>query len=289
MKKTTKINKNNTDPKITSLKQKILYHKIRKNWFKRFLLKIIVSKFFTKIISVYLKSPVSRIHINKMIKKTNIDINLFCKSEFYSYNDFFTRQYKKINFSKCSDDFISPGEGEICIYPINKKSIYNIKNTKYHLNDLLKNSRLADEYVNGFLVLLRLKDTDYHRYIFIDNGYQNKNTYKIKGKLHTVNPIAFQYFNVFKENSREYNILHTQNFGQIIQIEIGALLVGKINNHNIIHFKKGQEKGFFSFGGSTIVLLVKQDKVSFDQKIIKNTQNNKETKINIGEKIGLKI
>ncbi|MDV3171239.1 MAG: phosphatidylserine decarboxylase, partial [Candidatus Phytoplasma australasiaticum] len=166
---------------------------------------------------------------------------------------------------------------------------FNIKNTPYHLRDLLKNDYLAEKYLNGFLVMLRLQVFDYHRYIFVDEGVQSKNNVKIQGRLHTVNPIAFKYFNVFSENSREYTILKTLNFGEIIQIEIGALLVGKINNHSIISFKKGQEKGFFSFGGSVIVLVIEPNKIKFNQLILNNSLIGIETKVNIGETIGFKL
>ncbi|MDV3196362.1 MAG: phosphatidylserine decarboxylase [Candidatus Phytoplasma stylosanthis] len=197
------------------------------------------------------------------------------------------RKYKKINFIKDSSVFISPCEGHLIVSLINKDNIYCFKGVKYHLSDLLKDNSLALEYIGGYLLVFRLKPVDYHRYIFIDDGIQKKeNICFIKGKFHTINPIAFKYFNVFYENSREYNILHTINFGKVIQMEIGALLVSKINNHPIISFKKGQEKGYFSFGGSTIVLLLKKNVVFLENFILENSKKNIETKINLGDKIG---
>ncbi|MGM1459003.1 MAG: phosphatidylserine decarboxylase, partial [Columbia Basin potato purple top phytoplasma] len=83
--------------------------------------------------------------------------------------------------------------------------------------------------------------------------------------------------------------LETKNFCTIIQIEVGALLVGKINNHPITSFQKGQEKGCFSFGGSTIILLIKKNKVIFEKIFIENSLKNIETKINIGDRLGYKI
>jgi phosphatidylserine decarboxylase len=284
--------KNNDFPKKNNLSVKkkfFLYKKIKKNFLKQLLLKLFTSKIFSKIIGFYFRSFISKIHIKKVLKKNNIDLNLFTKNKFKSYNDFFTRKYKKIIFPQKKKIFISPGEGLISIYPILQKSIYSIKNVQYHISDLLKNNQLSKEYINGYIVILRLRPTDYHRYIFIDNGIQSEPSYKIKGRLHTVQPIAFKYFNVFKENSREYSILETENFGKIIQVEVGALLVGKINNFFIPKFYKGQEKGFFSLGGSTIILLIKEKKVSFETYILKNTKENLETQIKLGEKIGTKF
>ena len=80
---------------------------------------------------------------------------------------------------------------------------------------------------------------------------------KIRGVLHTVRPIALAKFPVFVQNSREVTIEQTENFGKIAQIEIGALLVGRITNKKAEkRVKRGQEKGYFEFGGSTIVLLL---------------------------------
>ncbi|MDV3166143.1 MAG: phosphatidylserine decarboxylase ['Waltheria sp.' little leaf phytoplasma] len=280
---------NKNKPVTSSWLQKFLYQDIQKKWWKRFLLRIFISRIFSKIFSFYLNSIFSRIHVKKIIIQNRINTSLFTQNSFKSYNDFFIRVYKKIHFDASRLTFISPGEGQIRIFNINADSFFNIKNTSYHLNDLLKNDYLVQKYLNGFLVMLRLQIFDYHRYIFVDQGIQDEKHVKIKGRLHTVNPIAFKYFNVFSENSREYTVLKTCNFGDIIQMEVGALLVGKINNHPIRSFQKGQEKGFFSFGGSVIVLLIEPNKIKFNQLILNNSQIGVETKVNIGETIGFKL
>ncbi|KXT29288.1 phosphatidylserine decarboxylase family protein [Candidatus Phytoplasma oryzae] len=275
---------------ISKKKEKniFLYSNINRKLWKRILLRITITKLFSNIISFYLKSFFSKIHIKKIVYNNNINLELFKRKKFNSFNDFFIREYKKIFFSQKKSIFISPCEGLISIYPIHRDSIYTIKNTKYHISDLLNNDLLSEYYTNGNIIIFRLRPSDYHRYIFIDHGFRKEKINKIKGKLHTIKPIAFKYFNVFKENNREYSILKTENFGQIVQVEVGALLVGKIHNYPIKKFSKGQEKGFFSFGGSTIILLVKKNIVSFNEQILKNTSNNIETEIKIGQKIGTK-
>ena len=110
----------------------------------------------------------------------------------------------------------------------------------------------------------------------------------IKGKLNTVQPITYDK-NVFHTNSREYTTLYTENFGEIIEVEVGALLVGKItNNKSITNFNKGDEKGYFEFGGSTIILFVKKEKIVIDKDILENSKQGKETIVSCGEKIGAK-
>ncbi|MEZ0180578.1 phosphatidylserine decarboxylase ['Camptotheca acuminata' phytoplasma] len=277
------------DEKDTNIQLQFLYSNLETSFLKRLFLRICISKIVSIIIGLYLKSPFSKMHIKKIVKKNNIDLNLFTKKKFKSYNDFFVRKYKKVFFSKKKSVLISPCEGRITFFSINEKSIFSIKGVNYHLEDLLKNSQLASEYINGDLLIFRLRPIDYHRYIFIDDGHQNKENFcSIKGKLHTVNPIAFKYFNVFHENSREYNILETKNFDKVVQIEIGSLLVSKINNYSILNFTKGQEKGFFSFGGSTIILLFKKNILQIDKEFLENSQKHIETKVSLGQKIGIK-
>ena len=105
--------------------------------------------------------------------------------------------------------------------------------------------------------------------------------------LHTVNPIANDYYPIYKENSREYSILHTCAFGDILMMEVGALLVGKIvNHHEKAAVTRGQEKGYFQFGGSTVVLLVEKDRVHMDEDLLENARLNIETIVRMGEKIG---
>ena len=78
-----------------------------------------------------------------------------------------------------------------------------------------------------YAIIYRLSPSDYHRYIFCDNGTQ-KHIRKINGKLHTVNPIVYDKYKVFTENYREITELDTENFGKILQVEVGALCVGKL-------------------------------------------------------------
>lgn len=78
---------------------------------------------------------------------------------------------------------------------------------------------------------------------------------RISGILHTVNPIAVESVPVYHENTREYCLLKTERFGTLIQMEVGAMMVGRIcNYHGPRYVKKGSEKGRFEFGGSTILL-----------------------------------
>ena len=108
--------------------------------------------------------------------------------------------------------------------------------------------------------------------------------------MHTVNPIVYDKFAVFKENSRECTILDTKNFEKVMYVEVGALLVGKIKNViNSGNVTRGMEKGYFMYGGSTVVLIIQENILKLDDDIMKNSEEGYETYVKYGEKIGKKI
>lgn len=256
----------------------------------RVILKVATLPTVSKVAGWFMDRKVSSFAINRFVKKNNIDVKEYEERKYKSYNDFFTRKIKeevrKIDKNKKS--LISPCDSKLTAYEINDKSIFKIKDSYYKIEDLLKNKKLAEKYKNGLCLIFRLCVDDYHRYCYIDDGKKDKNTF-IKGVLYTVRPIALENYNIYKENSREYTILHTENFGDIVQIEVGATIVGRIKNHHQEYeFTKGEEKGMFEFGGSTIVLLIEKDKVNIDKEIIDNTKDGYETIVKIGEKIGTK-
>lgn len=279
MKETIKIN--NKD----SLLLRFLYN----TWGGRLILLFITRVSFSKVATKFLDSRSSKILIKKFIKKYNINEYLFEEKKYKSFNDYFVRNKKEeyINIDKDSNIFISPCDCKLSVYQANDKK-FRIKHVDYELETLLKSRAFANEYKDGYVIVCRLTPDDYHRYCYIDDGYHDANK-KIKGCLHTVRPIAVEQKKVFVTNSRSYTVLDTVNFGQVIQVEVGALMVGKIkNNYTNYRFKKGEEKGFFEYGGSTIILIVKNDRVKIDNYLINNTKKGYETKINIGERIGIK-
>ena len=247
-------------------------------------------KSVSKVSSLYMNSKASTKRIDKFIKKNDINMDDYPQRKYKSFNDFFTRKVKdgKRPFSKNPSDVISVADSKLLVYDINEKLEMNIKGKKYTVKELLRDKRLSNEYKNGLCLVFRLTVDDYHRYSFVDDGILIRMK-KINGILHTVGPIAFKRYKVFKENQREYSILETKNFGQVIQMEVGALMVGKIVNHDIKKFKRGDEKGYFLFGGSTVVLFFKENEIVIDEDILYNSEKGIETKVKLGEVIGKKV
>lgn len=261
-----------------------------RNKLGRLLLKVISLPTISKIAGWFMDRKISALAIKKFIKKNNIDVSIYEDKKYTSYNDFFTRKIKKdcrkIDMNPKS--LISPCDSKLSAYEINEESIFKIKDSYYKVKDLLKDEKLAKKYQGGYCLIFRLCVDDYHRYCYIDNGKKNKNKF-INGVLYTVRPIVLENYNIYKENSREYTTLKTENFGDVIHVEVGATIVGRIKNHHEEYqFQKGEEKGMFEFGGSTIVLLIEKNKVEIDKEIVDNTNKGYETVVKYGEKIGHK-
>ena len=253
----------------------------------RLLLKIVISKPISDLGGLYMNSRFSKIKINRFIDKNDINTFEYDDKKYKSYNDFFTRKVISCKRPIMSNKnaLISPCDGKVLAYTINDDLTLKIKDSYYSI-DTLVNESIMEEYKGGSALVFRLSTDNYHRYCYIDSGTKGKN-YHIKGVFHTVQPISLKNYNFFKTNSREYTILNTNNFDKVIQVEVGALMVGRIkNNHEEYEYKKGEEKGYFEFGGSTIVLLFKKGVITLDNDILENSKENIETIVKYGEKIG---
>ena len=192
-----------------------------------------------------------------------------------------------------------------------------IKGNFYSIEKILK-APCPAFLKGGTLLVFRLSMPDYHRYIFPARG-KFLRTKKIKGRLDSVRKEA-AHFKAFSENKREISLLELSGMGKILHVEVGAMLVGHIHNHvgckpsfdkvvechkekgiecckekgNIQFggknslsccFTAGEEKGYFSLGGSTIVEML-NDKIVIDKDLFENTNKGLETKLEIGERIG---
>ncbi len=252
-------------------------------------LKVLTLPFITHIGGLYMNSRLSKRQIQPFIQNHHIDMNQYEKQDYRCYNDFFTRQIKKEARPICQDHhaLIAPADSKLTYYRIGEDTKLWIKDTMYSLSDLLGNHELAQQYDGGTCLVFRLSVDDYHRYCFIDDGSKEEDVY-IKGVFHTVNPIANDYYPIYKQNSRSYSLLHTLHFDDVIYMEVGAMMVGKIVNHSLDSFCRGDEKGYFEFGGSTIVVLLKKDIVEIDEDIVSHSLHHDETRVLMGEKIGMK-
>ena len=254
----------------------------------RALLKPLVCPFVSRAAGRFLSTRMSRVFIRPFIRASGIDMTQFEATEYRSYNEFFSRRIRPdarpVRLEP--EVLISPCDSKLTVLPITQEGRFTLKHTVYTVSSLLKDQELAAKYEGGYAMIFRLTVDDYHRYCYVADGKKSGNV-RIPGVLHTVNPIANDVYPIYKENAREYSLLHSDTFGDILMMEVGALLVGRIvNHHGEAEIRRGQEKGYFQFGGSTVVLMTEKGRVMIDEDILANSCDHFETIVRMGEKIG---
>lgn len=263
-----------------------LYHTIA----GRVMLKFLTRPEVSRAAGFVMDSPISSLWISMFIRNHSICLKDYKAEKYRSFNHFFTRKARKgvRSFSRNPLHVPAPCDGKLTAYEMNGSEIFRIKHSVYDVKHLLKNPALAREFSDGTCLIFRLTPDDYHRYCYIDKG-RIISSRSIKGILHTVRPIALQQYQVYAQNAREYTVMETENFGKVIQMEIGALFVGRIKNHKANGmFFRGQEKGMFEFGGSTVLLLFQKNAIKVEEEILINTKKKRETMIKMGDKVGEK-
>jgi phosphatidylserine decarboxylase len=238
----------------------------------------------------YMNSKLSAKRIPAFVKEHHINLEE-CQindvSDFPTFNQFFCRKLKK-EARPIGENIVSPADGKILAFQsINDVSSFFVKGSEFTLHSFLQDDKLANKYSGGSMAIFRLAPADYHRFHFPASGIVSASK-AIKGHYFSVSPFALQSsLKIFCENYREYCIQETSEYGDILISDVGATMVGSIiqTYQANTEIKKGDEKGYFAFGGSTLVLLFEKGKVTFDEDLISNTKNGLETYIRMGENI----
>lgn len=263
---------------------------------KNFVELLVKRKAFSKIYGAYCNTKLSSKKIPKFINDFNIDMSE-CTTDtkdFNSFNDFFARTL--INEARPIDmeqnTLISPGDGRLTVYTdIKMENLVQVKNITYSLSELIQDNEVARKYEGGTCLILRLCPVDYHRFHFVDWGKATKNKF-IPGNYYSVNPTALERIpKLYCQNKREWCVFHSKNFGDILHVEVGATCVGSIIQSYTPgkSVNKGDEKGYFKFGGSTTILFFQPNTVDISDDIKLQSDLGFETKVNMGETIGYKI
>ena len=227
--------------------------------------------------------------IQPFIVDFDIDMSVAQKQEFSNFNDFFTRKLKADArpVDTSSTVVVSPADGKVLAYTDISNSWFIVKGVRFDVSSFLDNPDLAQKYHDGTLLIIRLAPVDYHRFHFPVSGNISTNK-KIDGDYYSVNPFALRKkAEIFCLNKREYSILSNSLFGDVVIAEVGATMVGSIEQtYKGSSVNKGEEKGYFKFGGSTVVLLFEKSKIHIDEDLLNNTAKGYETSVKMGERIG---
>ncbi len=257
----------------------------------RLLLQFLTWRPFSVFVGKFLDSPLSVPLIHPFVKKNHIELKECEQTDFRSFNDCFTRKLKpeKRPVDRRASSLVAPCDGMLSVWEIRQTTVLPIKQSRYTVEALLQNTALAKEFEGGTCLVYRLCVQHYHRYFYLDDGWKEDNIF-IPGVLHTVRPIALREIPVFTENCREYTLMHTAHFGKVVQVEVGAMLVGKIRNyHRRYSFSRGEEKGCFLYGGSTIIVLLQKNRVNIFPDIRKASLEGREVPVRLGQAVGEKL
>ena len=256
----------------------------------RLLVKLMIHPGVSRAAGWLLDRRVSALAVRPFIRKNHICMDDFEQRRFRSFNDFFTRRVLpgKRPVADAPAHLIAPCDSKLTVYDIRPDSRFRVKGTEYTLEGLLQSKELAETFLGGTLLLFRLTVGDYHRYTYIDSGFVTGST-RIPGVFHTVNPAAASRCPIYRENTREYSLLESLRFGTVLQMEVGAAMVGRIvNAPGSRNVRRGEEKGRFEFGGSTVIVLLQKGRAILDADLLRNTAQDAETVVRLGERIGIK-
>ena len=254
----------------------------------RMVLKVLTQPSVSEICGRFLDSSLSKCLICPFVKKNQIDLSEYELEQIGSFNDFFSRKIKedRRSIDRDPEHLIAPCDGLLSVWKIEEGTVLPIKQSHYTVSSLLRNEKIAKHYQDGYCLVFRLCVDHYHRYCYVDSGQKSRNFF-IPGRLHTVRPVALREVPVFTENSREYTLIRTEKFGTVVQMEVGAMLVGRIVNHEEKGSTiRGKEKGYFQYGGSTIIVLIEPEQVQIREDILQSSALTKEVPVKMGEVIG---
>ncbi len=254
----------------------------------RVLLPLAVSPVVSNIYAFFNARKKSAGKIPGFIRTYHIDMSDYEARDYHSFHEFFIRKFRAgaRPIASAPGALISPADAKLLVYKIDGRRL-EIKGRSYSVSELVGDGFDVDAFQDGYALCFRLCMDNCHRYCYVDNGRLIQ-TRTINGCLHTVSPLSRNY-KIYKENTRVISLLRTENFGDMIQAEVGALLVGRIHNHGDRVFQKGQEKGYFEPGGSTIILLVAKDVLAIDEDILAQSESGIETHVYYGERIATRI
>ncbi len=248
--------------------------------------------FFSRFYGWWKQSTWTRSQIRPFVERYRIDLDEIEHplSHYSSFNDFFIRRLKP-GARPCDPDpkrLCCPADGKVLVYPqIAAEDVLPIKSNQLSARELLAETIDPTPYHGGSALVVRLAPYDYHRFHFPADG-QVGPTQWIDGTYHSVNPIALARVpDVFHRNRRSVCELTTPAFGKIAYIEVGAINVASIvQTHSPGPCERGQEKGFFQFGGSTVVLLFEPGAIVFDSDLVADSAAGLEVHIPTGAGVG---
>lgn len=254
---------------------------------------VVKRAWFSRFYGWRMDRPGSRRKILPFIREYDLDPDEFLlpPGDFESFNAFFSRKLKSEARPIHADpsSVVFPADGRhLCVPDISSSDGLLVKGEMFDLATLVGDQTLAGEFSNGSLVVSRLCPVDYHRFHFPAPGRIGATTL-LNGPLYSVNPIAlWQNINILATNRRVLSILQTEDLGRVLLLEIGATNVGSIRQtyQPDSQVEKGDEKGFFRFGGSSTITIFEPGRIQFAEDLLANSAEKRELYARMGDQLG---
>lgn len=244
------------------------------------------SKIVSSLLGAYYDSPRSKKAIRSLASIPGCLVDEAEKpiEEYSSFNEFFTRHLKR-DARPIGEGVITPADGRLMLYlNADADTPFPLKGAKRSLRSVFDSSAPKGKYD---IAVIRLAPVDYHRFHFPCDCILLGETKVVPGWYHSVNPIALlKAPDVYADNERQI-VKGRASFGEFYLVDVGAFGVGTIvqtfagDSH-----KKGEEKGYFKFGGSTVIFIAKAGAIKFDEDLVRNSAAGLETRVRMGERIG---
>ena len=265
-------------------------------WPGRLFSAVIAAPPFSRFYGWLQDRPSSSRKVGPFIEKFHIEMTDFLPEEgrppespYSTFNQFFTRRVtERARPFAGPPQFPAPCDARYFAYNgLNDSVSIPVKGSPFKAQTLVQNEQWNGYFEDGPGFVARLCPVDYHRYHFPDDG-EVLDTWRIPGALHSVNPCALACReDIFMLNERQVTILETDHFGKLALVEVGATCVGKIEQtHTEKRFSRGDEKGMFLFGGSTVIVIGEKGRWEIDPQILENTAQGIETFLKMGRPLG---
>lgn len=243
-----------------------------------------------------MEKPRSVHKVLPFIVEHDLDVDTFAKQAmtYRTFNEFFYRKLKEgarpIDSDPASVAF--PADGRHLVFPnVDEADGFYVKGDRFELAELIGGELVANQFAGGAMLISRLAPVDYHRFHFPCAGTPGKAS-EISGSLFSVSPIALRRnVRYLVQNKRMLTLLDTERFGTVAMIEVGATMVGSIQQtfRAGSAVQKGDEKGMFKFGGSCVITVFQRDRIVFDADLREQSANHIETYAKMGERCALAV
>ncbi|MDB6053951.1 MAG: psd [Verrucomicrobiales bacterium] len=247
---------------------------------------------FSKWYGRKMNAPASKKKVLPFIQKYGLKAEEFADDPktFKNFNQFFYRKLKPgaRPVAKDQKTAVFPADGRhLGIQHLSEIDGLFVKGHYFDLVKLIKDDQLAKRFADGSMLLSRLCPVDYHRFHFPVDGVASE-TRQIRGHLYSVNPIALKKnIHIFTQNKRAFCQIDSKEFGLVLMFEIGATCVGSFEyTYKPGQVSKGEEKGFFKFGGSSTITLFEKNRIRLDDDLISNSKQNRELYARMGDHLG---